>query len=394
MKLIDYRLTTRIIATFVVMVALVLALGATSVWTLRSNAAEAQALIASVKDPAVAQKAEAIGRAGDSATARIAGLVAFSALFGLGLGWAVRRSVKGPVEEVVAAVTRIANGDLATKISATGRDEIAWLNHELNQMRKKLQSTIADVRQSAEQVALASSEIASGNADLSVRTETQASGLQQTASSMEQLTSTVRQNADNAHQANELVVSASGVAGRGGEVMNQVVSTMTDINTSARKIADIIGVIDGIAFQTNILALNAAVEAARAGEQGRGFAVVAGEVRSLAQRSAAAAKEIKSLISDSVDKVDTGAKLVDQAGSTMSEILTSVKQVTHIMGEISVASREQSAGIEQVNRSIEQMDGMTQQNAALVEQAAAAATSLREQSQKLTEAVAVFKLAA
>ena len=394
MKLIDYRLTTRIIATFVVMVALMLALGATSVWTLRGNAAEAQALIASVKDPAVARKAESIGRAGDSATALIAGLVAFSALFGLGLGWAVRRSVKGPVEEVVAAVTRIANGDLATKISATGRDEIAWLNHELNQMRKKLQSTIADVRQSAEQVALASSEIASGNADLSVRTETQASGLQQTASSMEQLTSTVRQNADNAHQANELVVSASGVAGRGGEVMNQVVSTMTAINTSARKIADIIGVIDGIAFQTNILALNAAVEAARAGEQGRGFAVVAGEVRSLAQRSAAAAKEIKSLISDSVDKVDTGAKLVDQAGSTMSEILTSVKQVTHIMGEISVASREQSAGIEQVNRSIEQMDGMTQQNAALVEQAAAAATSLREQSQKLTEAVAVFKLAA
>jgi methyl-accepting chemotaxis protein len=190
------------------------------------------------------------------------------------------------------------------------------------------------------------------------------------------------------------VVSASDVAGRGGEVMNQVVSTMTDINTSARKIADIIGVIDGIAFQTNILALNAAVEAARAGEQGRGFAVVAGEVRSLAQRSAAAAKEIKSLIGDSVDKVDTGARLVDQAGSTMSEILTSVKQVTHIMGEISVASREQSAGIEQVNRSIEQMDGMTQQNAALVEQAAAAATSLREQSQKLTEAVAVFKLAA
>ena len=280
------------------------------------------------------------------------------------------------------------------RISATGRDEIAWLNHELNQMRKNLQSTIAEVRQSAEQVALASSEIASGNADLSVRTENQASGLQQTASSMEQLTSTVRQNADNAHQANELVVSASGVAGRGGEVMNQVVSTMTDINSSARKIADIIGVIDGIAFQTNILALNAAVEAARAGEQGRGFAVVAGEVRSLAQRSAAAAKEIKSLISDSVDKVDTGAKLVDQAGSTMSEILTSVKQVTHIMGEISVASREQSAGIEQVNRSIEQMDGMTQQNAALVEQAAAAATSLREQSQKLTEAVAVFKLAA
>ena len=394
MKLIDYRLTTRIIVAFAVMVLLMLVLGATSVWTLRDNVAEAQALMAGVADPAAAQKAAAMGEAGRRATWLIAGLVAFAAVFGTALGWAVRRSVKGPVEDVVAAVTRIANGDLATRINAVGRDEIAWLNHELNQMRKKLQSTIADVRQSAEQVALASSEIASGNADLSVRTENQASGLQQTASSMEQLTSTVRQNADNAHQANELVVSASDVAGRGGEVMNQVVSTMTDINTSARKIADIIGVIDGIAFQTNILALNAAVEAARAGEQGRGFAVVAGEVRSLAQRSAAAAKEIKSLIGDSVDKVDTGARLVDQAGSTMSEILTSVKQVTHIMGEISVASREQSAGIEQVNRSIEQMDGMTQQNAALVEQAAAAATSLREQSQRLTEAVAVFKLAA
>jgi methyl-accepting chemotaxis protein len=393
MSLLNYRLTTRIAAGFAAMVLLMLALGVTSAWTLRSNTAEAQALLAST-DPLLAAKAAGLQASADRAVWIVCSLVGLSALFGAWLGWAVRRSVKGPVEQVVDAVTRIAKGDLVTKISSTGRDEIAWLNHELNTMRKKLQATIADVRASAEQVALASSEIASGNADLSTRTEHQASGLQQTASSMEQLTSTVRQNADNAQQANQLVTTASTVAGRGGEVMNQVVSTMTEINASARKIADIIGVIDGIAFQTNILALNAAVEAARAGEQGRGFAVVAGEVRSLAQRSAAAAKEIKTLIEDSAGKVDTGAKLVDQAGATMSEILTSVRQVTHIMGEISVASREQSAGIEQINRQVEQMDGMTQQNAALVEQAAAAATSLNEQSHKLTDAVKVFKLAA
>jgi methyl-accepting chemotaxis protein len=306
----------------------------------------------------------------------------------------VRETVRKPVEDLVASVSRIAQGDLATKVSSEGKDEIAWLNYELNTMRKKLSATIAQVRESAEQVSVASSEIASGNTDLSVRTENQASGLQQTASSMEELTSTVRQNADNAHQANELVTTASGVAGRGGEVMTQVVATMNDIHSSARKIADIIGVIDGIAFQTNILALNAAVEAARAGEQGRGFAVVAAEVRNLAQRSAQAAKEIKGLIGDSVEKVGTGAKLVDQAGTTMDEILNSVRQVTHIMGEITVASREQSVGIDQVNRSIEQMDSSTQQNAALVEQAAAASQSLRDQSVKLTEAVKVFKLAA
>jgi methyl-accepting chemotaxis protein len=394
MSLLNYRLTTRIAAGFGVMVVLMLALGAVSVLVLRGNTADAQALLATVSDPAVAAKAAALKAGADKAAWLIAGIVGGGALIGTGMGWMVRESVRKPVEDVVAAVSRIAQGDLATKIASAGRDEIAWLNHELNTMRKKLNTTIADVRASAEQVALASNEIAQGNTDLSSRTETQASGLQQTASSMEQLTSTVRQNADNAQQANELVTGASSVAGRGGEVMNQVVSTMTDINASAQKIADIIGVIDGIAFQTNILALNAAVEAARAGEQGRGFAVVASEVRSLAQRSANAAKEIKSLIGDSVEKVGAGSKLVDQAGATMTEILASVRQVTHIMGEISVASREQSSGIEQVNRSIEQMDGMTQQNAALVEQAAAAASSLRDQSKKLTEAVAVFKLAA
>ncbi|ABM93297.1 methyl-accepting chemotaxis protein [Methylibium petroleiphilum] len=394
MNLLNYRLTTRIAAGFTIMVVLTLALGALSVWNVRSATGEAYALLAAVNDPAVSTKLGDLQKNAQRTLWTIAGLVLATAVFGAWLGWAIRQSVRGPVEDVVASVSRIAAGDLATKISSSGRDEIAWLNHELNQMRKKLLSTIAQVRESAEQVSVASNEIASGNTDLSTRTETQASGLQQTASSMEQLTSTVRQNADNAQQANQLVVSASDVASRGGEVMTQVVSTMNDINSSARKIADIIGVIDGIAFQTNILALNAAVEAARAGEQGRGFAVVAGEVRNLAQRSAAAAKEIKTLIGDSVDKVETGTRLVDQAGSTMDEILASVRQVTHIMSEISVASREQSAGIEQVNRSIEQMDSSTQQNAALVEQAAAASHSLRDQSHKLTEAVKVFKLAA
>jgi methyl-accepting chemotaxis protein len=342
----------------------------------------------------MAEKVADLNRTAASAYTWIGAIVVLAAGLATALGWLAHYSIKTPAEVLVACVTRIAGGDLDTKVKSEGQDELAWLNHELNMMRKKLLATITEVRVSAEQVALAPSEIASGNADLSTRTESQASGLQQTASSMEQLTATVHQNADNAQQANDLVVSASGIAARGGEVMNQVVATMTDIDTSARKIADIIGVIDGIAFQTNILALNAAVEAARAGEQGRGFAVVASEVRNLAQRSAAAAKEIKALIGNSVDKVDAGSKLVDQAGNTMTELLQSVRQVTHIMSEISVASREQSAGIEQVNRQVEQMDGMTQQNAALVEQASAAASSLRDQSKKLSEAVAVFKLAA
>ena len=392
MYLLNYRLTTRIAAGFGVMVALIVGLGAVSVLTLRANTADVQVLRASLTDPAMVAKAAALQRSAERSLWIIGGLVSGAALFGAWLGWMVRETVRKPVEDVVDSVVRISKGDLVTKIASTGRDEIAWLNHELNTMRKKLQATIAQVRESAEQVSAASQEIASGNNDLSLRTETQASGLQETASSMEQLTATVRQNADNAQQANQLVVTASSVASRGGEVMTQVVATMSGINASARKIADIIGVIDGIAFQTNILALNAAVEAARAGEQGRGFAVVAGEVRNLAQRSAQAAKEIKGLIGDSVEKVDSGAKLVNQAGATMDEILASVRQVTHIMSEISVASREQSAGIETINRAIEQMDGTTQQNAALVEQAAAASQSLRDQSLKLTEAVKVFRL--
>lgn len=252
--------------------------------------------------------------------------------------------------------------------------------------------TVSEVRTGTDAMATASGQIASGNQDLSSRTEQQASSLEETASSMEELTSTVKQNADNARQANVLAVSASEVAVKGGAVVSQVVDTMSSINASSKKIVDIIGVIDGIAFQTNILALNAAVEAARAGEQGRGFAVVASEVRSLAQRSASAAKEIKTLIGDSVDKVNIGTSLVDQAGSTMNEIVESIKRVTDIMGEITAASQEQTSGIEQINQAIMQMDNVTQQNAALVEEAAAAAESLQDQAGNLTQVVSVFKL--
>jgi methyl-accepting chemotaxis protein len=259
-------------------------------------------------------------------------------------------------------------------------------------MNDSLVGIVANVRGGTDTIAIASQEISAGNMDLSARTEQQASALEETAASMEELTTTVKQNADNARQANQLSIAASEVATQGGAVVGQVIVTMGSINESARKIVDIIGVIDGIAFQTNILALNAAVEAARAGEQGRGFAVVASEVRTLAQRSAAAAKEIKELIGDSVDKVDTGAKLVDQAGATMNEVVASIRRVTDIMGEISSASHEQTGGIEQVNQAIGQMDQVTQQNAALVEEAAAAAASMEEQAGKLAQVVSVFKL--
>ncbi|MGN8135367.1 methyl-accepting chemotaxis protein [Paraburkholderia sp. 22099] len=377
-KLSNFRLTTRITAGFAVMVTLVIAVGAVAIWAMRSSvdvhaSPELRAWI-------------------DRMVWSVGAASAVAAAIGIVLGWAIRRSIKLPVERVVASVGRIAGGDLASKIESHGRDEIAWLNYELNQMRKQLQTTISNVRQSAEMVAQASSEIASGNNDLSVRTEQQAISLQRTSHSMDSLTNTVKHNADHAHEANRLAAKASDVAVKGGQVMNEVVTTMSEINGSASKIVDIIGVIDSIAFQTNILALNAAVEAARAGEQGRGFAVVATEVRGLAQRSAAAAKEIKALISQSVTKVETGVRLVDVAGSTMDEILKSVEQVTHIMGEISTASADQRAGIEQVHEAIAQIDSVTQQNAALVEQASAAAGSLQEQSQTLANAVKIFNV--
>ncbi|MES2263346.1 MAG: methyl-accepting chemotaxis protein [Pseudomonadota bacterium] len=304
----------------------------------------------------------------------------------------IARSVSRPLSDAIGISRRIAQGDLTAHFNLDGRSETAQLMRALKEMNDSLVVIVGSVRGSIDTIGHASNDIASGNADLSSRTESQASSLEQTAASMEQITSTVRQSADNARQADELVNNASSVASKGGQVVAQVVRTMGAINDSSRKIVDIIGVIDGIAFQTNILALNAAVEAARAGEQGRGFAVVAAEVRNLAQRSAGAAKEIKELIGDSVDKVDAGSKLVDEAGQTMDLIVTSIKQVADIMGEITAATQEQSNGIEEVNQAITQMDEMTQQNAALVEQAAAAAESMQEQAHKLAEAVSIFKL--
>jgi len=302
------------------------------------------------------------------------------------------RQLGGEPDYAANVAKRIASGDLLQPVTVRAGDTTS-LVAAMKAMQDTLGNVVATIRESTDAVGTASKEIAQGNTDLSQRTEEQASSLEETASSMEELTATVKQNADNARQANQLAASASAVAVKGGAVVGEVVSTMGAISASSKKIADIIGVIDGIAFQTNILALNAAVEAARAGEQGRGFAVVASEVRSLAQRSAAAAKEIKELITDSATKVDSGSKLVEDAGQTMAEVVASVKRVTDIMSEITAASMEQSTGIEQVNEAIVQMDQVTQQNAALVEESAAAAESMEEQARQLAQAVSVFKLA-
>ncbi|MDY0746155.1 methyl-accepting chemotaxis protein [Paucibacter sp. R3-3] len=311
---------------------------------------------------------------------------------GVLLVW-VTRSITRPLGEAAQVAEAIANFDLSRPIQAGANDETGRLLNSLRQMQASLLQLIGSVRGSSDSINTASAEIATGNSDLSARTEQTASNLQQAAASMMQLTGTVQQTAESAQTANQLASSATEVAQRGGEVVAQVVSTMEDISASSRKIGDIIGTIDGIAFQTNILALNAAVEAARAGEQGRGFAVVASEVRSLAQRSAAAAKEIKTLIGASAERVESGTKLVQDAGATMGEIVASVQRVTDIIGEITAASREQSDGIHQINAAVTQLDQMTQQNAALVEESAAAAESLRDQSSQLAGAVGVFKLA-
>uniref|UniRef100_UPI0035AFBAF5 methyl-accepting chemotaxis protein n=1 Tax=Hylemonella sp. TaxID=2066020 RepID=UPI0035AFBAF5 len=315
-------------------------------------------------------------------------ICAISAVLALSL----TRAVVRPIQLAVTTTNEISQGNLSVDIPVQGRDELAELLRSISQMRDNLAQMVTRVRQGAESVSTASAEIAQGNQDLSARTESQASALEQTAASMEELGSTVKQNADNARQANQLAQSASTVAVQGGEVVAEVVQTMKGINESSRKIADIISVIDGIAFQTNILALNAAVEAARAGEQGRGFAVVASEVRSLAGRSAEAAREIKALINDSVGRVEQGTVLVDQAGHTMEDVVSSIKRVTDIMGAISAASAEQSSGVAQVGEAVTQMDQATQQNAALVEQMAAAASSLRTQAQELVQTVSVFRL--
>jgi len=344
------------------------------------------------------KKAESLYQASqaarDSARAWTLGLGALAILLGVGIASWITRQLVAPIGGAVRIARQVAAGDLSETIRVDGRNEIGQLMAALRDMQGGLEGIVTQVRHGADQVSVASDEIAKGNLDLSQRTEEQASAVQQTASSMEQVSATVMRTADSAAQANQLAQGASEVATRGGEVVGQVVDTMKGINESSRRISDIIGVIDGIAFQTNILALNAAVEAARAGEQGRGFAVVAAEVRSLAQRSAEAAREIKSLISASVERVEQGSHLVDQAGSTMNEIVSAIRRVTDIVGEISAAGSEQNGGIGQISQAIGQLDTTTQQNAALVEQSAAAAEALRTQAGQLVQTVSVFRLSA
>ncbi|MEZ0605072.1 methyl-accepting chemotaxis protein [Paraburkholderia sp. IW21] len=352
----------------------------------------AAVVIKALEQQAAAQQASAQSDISLMTTLIIA-VTALALLMVVGFRFALRGLIVRPLNDATACFERIASGDLSEPIEVFSRNEIGRLFAGIKRMQESLATMVKAVHSSTESIDTGAREIAMGNTDLSQRTEQQAASLQETASSMEQLTGTVRQNAENARQASQLAVNASDIATRGGDVVSQVVTTMQGIATSSNKVVDIIGVIEGIAFQTNILALNAAVEAARAGEQGRGFAVVAGEVRSLAQRSASAAKEIKELIGDSVDKVQSGSALVGRAGTTMDEIVQAVRRVTDIMGEISAASEEQSGGIEQVNRAVVQMDEVTQQNAALVEQAAAAAASLEEQTRQLQAVVNGWKVA-
>ena len=376
------------------------------------NAIEAQALYAKRSGDAFSgiaaaliQEVDALSRGGDAAYTQsqlayaqtqraVVGLVAAALAIGALLAWSITRSITGPLRVAVKVAERVAAGDLRSEIRVDGTDEAAQLLGALRKMNAGLAGIVSQVRASSDSIATGSAQIATGNVDLSQRTEEQASNLQQTAASMEQLTATVRQNADTASVATQLASGASAAAARGSEVVGRVVSTMDEINASSRRIADIVGVIDGIAFQTNLLALNAAVEAARAGEQGRGFAVVAGEVRSLAQRSAQAAKEIKSLIGESVARVEAGSALVVDARGSMAEIVGQVRRVNDMIGEIGVASAEQSTGIAQVGDAISQLDQVTQQNAALVEEGAAAAESLRCQAEQLSRVVAAFQLGA
>ncbi len=329
-----------------------------------------------------------------SARSTMLALGVAAAILGAALAWWITRSITRPLNQALRVAQTVAAGDLSSRIESTTTDETGQLLDALRTMNGSLLHIVGQVRSGTDTIATASGQIAAGNQDLSSRTEQQAGSLEETASSMEELTSTVKQNADNARQANTLAQSAAQTAGEGGAVVAAVVRTMGEINASATRIVDIIGVIDGIAFQTNILALNAAVEAARAGEQGRGFAVVASEVRNLAQRSAAAAREIKQLIGDSVERVESGTRLVDQAGATMQAVVESVRRVSDVITEISTASAEQTAGIEQINRAIIEMDAVTQQNAALVEEAAAAAEALQEQAVSLAGVVSVFQTGA
>ncbi len=361
----------------------------------RGKDRESGALMAELKEKlskAESDTSEAATKDAERSTLLALSVMVIVSVIGLAGGVWLSRQITAPLAVAVGLADQVANGNLSNPIDVKGQDEVAALMHSLNAMQTNLAKLVSNVRQGSEGVATASAEIAQGNNDLSARTEQQASALEQTAASMEELGSTVKQNADSARTANQLAMNASSVAIQGGKVVDQVVDTMKGINESSRKISDIISVIDGIAFQTNILALNAAVEAARAGEQGRGFAVVASEVRSLAGRSAEAAKEIKSLINASVERVEHGTALVDQAGTTMTEVVDSIKRVTDIMGEISAASNEQSIGVQQVGEAVTQMDQATQQNAALVEEMAAAASSLKSQAQELVQVVAAFKV--
>jgi len=344
------------------------------------------------QDDLLDQSTGATQAAAASMSVVIGSTVAIALVVGVLMALWIIRSITGPILQAVGISRAVASGNLGMQFDSSGKNEIAQLLQALQDMQTALVRVVHNVRQGSDAVSTASSEIAQGNLDLSARTESQASALQQTAASMEELSSNVHQNADNARQANQLALNATAVAVQGGKVVGQVVDTMKSISESSRRMSDIIQVIDGIAFQTNILALNAAVEAARAGEQGRGFAVVASEVRSLAGRSAEAAKEIKKLIDVSVERVNQGNHLVDMAGTTMTEVVTSIQRVTDIMGEISMASSEQAAGVAQVGDAVTQMDHVTQQNAALVEEMAASASSLQSQAQDLVQAVSVFRL--
>ena len=367
----EVSLVRRVTIGFGCCAAIIGGIGAAGVWALQGGVA---------------------ANAAGTAIWTLGALTIVGCLFALGAAWVIRSSIEQSVEPTVQCVIRIAGGDLETKIESPGKDEVSWLRAELNSMRKKLRAMVVDVRDTVASVNTASEEIASGNFDLSTRTESQASALQQTISSMEQLASTVQSNARSTNEARSVVTKSSEVAARGERAMRDVIERMGEINGSATKISEIVGVIDGIAFQTNILALNAAVEAARAGEHGRGFAVVASEVRGLAQRSSIAAREIKDLIEDSTQKVEAGSKLVDDAGRTMQEILDSVNRVSLLIADIADAGQSQSSGIEQVHHAIAQIDTMTQQNAALVEELAAAAQSLKGQSARLTESMGSFRV--
>jgi|CXWL01.1.fsa_nt_gi methyl-accepting chemotaxis protein len=388
----NISLVKRVTYGFGLAAGITAALGGGAAWLLAGHADALRALATAA--PQAPAQAQGLAAAASQAAAVLGALTVLGVLVAMAALWLTRSSIKESVESTVQCVIRVAGGDLETKIESPGKDEISWLRAELNGMRKKLRNTVLQVRQTVDSVNSASAEIASGNADLSARTESQAGVLQQTASSMAQLAGSVRNNAEHTVQARNVVTQSTEVAARGAALMQDVVQCMQAINASAGRISEIIGVIDGIAFQTNILALNAAVEAARAGENGRGFAVVASEVRNLAQRSSTAAREIKTLIDDSSTKVDSGTQLVGDAGRTMQEILDSVNRVSKLIRSIAESGQSQSGDLNQMNEAVSRIDTMTQQNAALVEQLAAAAMSLKGQSQQLGDALGSFRVVA